>query len=295
MAYRVADNLDMAIKAAAKASPMNTSRAYAGFFFHRLLCRVFSDPAARFLLKGGQSMLARTVDARTTRDIDLLAADGALDEAIEELKRLAEADLGDFVTFSFAWASPIKAEDDYRSGACVSFHVRLGNKRLQDISVDLVVDEIPQEGFDVVTPADRLEVQGIPVCDYRTYTVESALADKFCGIVERHDGRASSRQKDLVDVIVYERTCDIDGSSLLRRLRLECAARRIGVPDHFEAPVEWQGAGESRFEKLCHQTPLLSDVRGLGAAVDIACALFDPVLAGLACDKTWTPSTGAWA
>ena len=36
--------LEMAIKAAAKASPLETGRAVSGFYFHRLLCRVFSKP-----------------------------------------------------------------------------------------------------------------------------------------------------------------------------------------------------------------------------------------------------------
>ena len=75
MTYRTSEDLDKAIKAAAKASPMDTGRAYAGFFFHRLLCRVFSEPDSYFLLKGGLSMLARTIDARATRDVDLLSTD----------------------------------------------------------------------------------------------------------------------------------------------------------------------------------------------------------------------------
>lgn len=116
MRYKTSEGLDRAIKAAAQASPMDTGRAYAGFFFHRLLCRVFSDPDSRFLLKGGLSMLARTIDARATRDIDLLSTGDDLEEAVEELKRLASVDLGDFVTFSFAGMAPIKAEDEYRSG-----------------------------------------------------------------------------------------------------------------------------------------------------------------------------------
>lgn len=125
-------------------------------------------------------MLARTIDARATRDIDLLSMGGDLEEAVEELKRLAAVDLGDFVSFSFAGMNPIKVEDEYRAGMNVRFHVRLGNKRLQDISIDLVVDGIPQEDFDTIVPADRIAVRGIPTCAYRMYAVESSLADKAC-------------------------------------------------------------------------------------------------------------------
>ena len=273
---------------------MDTGRAYAGFFFHRLLCRVFSDPDSRFLLKGGLSMLARTIDARATRDIDLLSTGYDLEEAVEELKRLAAVDLGDFVTFSFAGMAPIKAEDEYRSGMNVRFQVRLGNKRLQDISIDLVVDDIPQEDFDIVMPADRITVRDLPTCSYRVYAVESSLADKFCGIAERHRGRPSSRQKDLVDVVAYARSFAIDGTKLSRRLRLECLARRMPLPNHFEIPAEWFGAGETRFRKLCRQVPLVSDIGHISDAVALAAALFDSVLEGSAEGKAWNPTLGSW-
>ena len=36
----------------------------------RFLCRVFSDPDGRFILKGGSGLLARIPDGRATRDID---------------------------------------------------------------------------------------------------------------------------------------------------------------------------------------------------------------------------------
>lgn len=294
MAYKKAEDLDNAVKAAAKASSMDTGRAYVGFFFHRLLCRVFSDSESRFLLKGGQSMLARTVDARSTRDVDLLSEDANVENAVEELVRLASIDMDDFVTFALSKVSPIKTDDEYRSGVKVAFHVQMGRRKVQDISIDLVVDEIPQEGFDTVTPADRIEVRGIPTCDYRVYTVESALADKFFGITERHEGRPSSRQKDLVDVIVYARSCEVDGSALSRRLRLESAARDAVLPIRFEIPGEWRGPAEARFHKLCEQTPIVADVASLDCAVEIAASLFNPVLDESAHGKTWNPSLKEW-
>lgn len=73
MRYKTPAALEMAVKEAAKKSPLDTNRAIAGFYLHRLLCRVFSGPDSPFVLKGGQNVLARTVDARATRDIDLLA------------------------------------------------------------------------------------------------------------------------------------------------------------------------------------------------------------------------------
>ncbi|WP_417300665.1 nucleotidyl transferase AbiEii/AbiGii toxin family protein [Ellagibacter isourolithinifaciens] len=99
----------------------DTNRAIAGFYFHRLLCRVFSDPDSPFVLKGGQSVLARTVDARATRDIDLLARETSVEAAVADLRRLAGIGLDDFISFSFDKAEPIKADDEYRSGMKVWF------------------------------------------------------------------------------------------------------------------------------------------------------------------------------
>lgn len=151
MRYKTPAALEMAVKEAAKKSPLDTNRAIAGFYFHRLLCRVFSDPDSPFVLKGGQSVLARTVDARATRDIDLLAREASVEAAVADLRRLAGIGLDDFISFSFDKAEPIKADDEYRSGMKVWFTPSLGGKSLQAVSVDLVVDEVDDVAPDMVS------------------------------------------------------------------------------------------------------------------------------------------------
>jgi hypothetical protein len=229
MTYKSAAALEMAVKAAAAASPLDTNRAIASFYFHRLLCRVFAGGNDAFVLKGGQSMLSRTVGARATRDIDLLAKQDDLDRALEKLKELAETDMGDFVTFEFAGSRSIKVEDEYRDGLSVRFVPIIGSKRMQRISIDLVADEVPLERAELVAPADRIEIEGLQVCDYLVYPVENALADKLCALVERHGGRASSRVKDLVDIAVYATTCPVDGGELQKCVHREAAVRRIAL------------------------------------------------------------------
>ena len=44
MRYRTPEALGMAVTAAARRSGMDVGRAISGFYFHRLLCRVFSVP-----------------------------------------------------------------------------------------------------------------------------------------------------------------------------------------------------------------------------------------------------------
>ena len=114
---------------------------------------------------------------QTDRDIDLLSKKDSLDAAVEELKRLATVDLDDFAAFEFLRATPIKTEDEYRSGLNARFRCLVGAKPVQDVSIDLVVDEVALENTDVVAPADRLEVRGVEVCDYAVYPVECALVE----------------------------------------------------------------------------------------------------------------------
>lgn len=213
--YKTPAALEMAVRNAARQSPMDTNRAIAGFYFHRLLCRVFKGDDSRFVLKGGQSVLARTLDARVTRDIDLVAQEESLEEAIADLVQAASIDLDDFVSFVFDRAEQIKAEDEYRCGTKVWFTPFMGTKKLQPISIDLVVDEVRGPEPEVLTPVDRLDIEGLPVCDYRVCRVESALADKLLAMMELHDGRASSRIKDIVDILVYAK-------NLLRRWGNAC-------------------------------------------------------------------------
>ena len=294
MRYKSAVALEMAVKATASASPMDTGRTVAAFYFHRLLCRVFANGNDSFVLKGGQAMLARTVDARATRDIDLLTTGGNLDDALEELVGLAEIDLGDFVTFEFAGSRPIKAADEYRSGLSVRLVPVIGAKRMQQFSIDLVVDEVFLEEAERVAPADRIEVEGLRTCDYLVYPVESALADKFCALIETHEGRGSSRVKDLVDITVYATTCAVNGKKLQRRVCREAAVRGIGLPAAFDVPEGWGASHARRFKRLCAQTRLPAGLSTIDAAGGLARRLFAPAVSGEAEGMRWNPSELRW-
>lgn len=46
----------MVVKAAAKASPLDTNLAISSFYFHRLLCRVFSEKDRKFALKRARAL-----------------------------------------------------------------------------------------------------------------------------------------------------------------------------------------------------------------------------------------------
>ena len=286
--------LEMAVKEAARRSPMDTNRAIAGFYFHRLLCRVFSDSDSSFVLKGGLGVLARTTDARYTRDIDLTTSSLDIDAAVEELKILASKDLGDFVSFGYIGCNPIKAEDEYREGRTITFDVFLGAKRIQTVSVDLVADEIDCGEPDRISPADRVELAGVESCDYLVYPAERAIADKVCGIAERHGGRPSSRVKDLVDIVVYARNVAFGFDVLSAVLKTEISARKLALRRIFSVPPEWGDAQARQYRKLAEQAGIPDRFHDVGNAEVLAKELIEPCLSGQTDLHAWNTEALAW-
>ena len=195
-------------------------------------------------------MLARTADARATRDIDLLSEKADIDEALAELKHLA--------------------------------------------AIDLVFDRIAYGKSEVVEPADRIDVPDIPTFGYRIYPATSSLADKLCAMVEMHDGRPSSRVKDLVDVAVYAVTTDFDGGELCRRARIEATVRGIKLPEKYAAPMEWKRLYRSTFRKLVRQTGLPPEYAEIETAEALAASLLDPILSQEADGRRWYHEKLGW-
>lgn len=292
--YKTARALEMAVKEAARKSPMDTSVAIEGFYFHRLLVRIFDGGESPFVLKGGHGMLARTLDARRTRDIDIATDDLDIEIALQELRNLVSRDMDDFLSYEVAGYGPIKTRDRYRDGYSVSVSVMLGGRSMHPISIDLVADEVECGRPEYLTPADRLEIAGLPVCDYPVYPVEAAVVDKLCGIMERHDGRPSSRVKDLVDLVVYATHEHIDGDKLATRLRGEAATRGVALPTAFCLPDEWAGTYERLYGRLVSQTVLGESFPTMGDAAEIVGRLFDPALTGVCGGLRWNPETTSW-
>ena len=186
-------------------------------------------------------MLARTANARATRDIDLLSEKADIDEALAELA-----------------------------------------------AIDLVFDRIAYGKSEVVEPAD------IPTFGYRIYPATSSLADKLCAMVEMHDGRPSSRVKDLVDVAVYAVTTDFDGGELCRRARIEATVRGIKLPEKYAAPMEWKRLYRSIFRKLVRQTGLPPEYAEIETAEALAASLLDPILSQEADGRRWYHENLSW-
>lgn len=294
--YQSSAALEMAVRAAARKSGRDVSRAIEEFYTGRLLERVFSEEGSAFVLKGGRSMLARTVDARYTRDTDFQYEGADLAVAVEELKRLAAMDLGDFMEFRFLSAERIANEQEYRDGYRVVFDAVLGGtKSLSQVSIDLVAAQVSSADVDVVEPANRLEIKGIPTFDYRVYPVVCAVADKVCATMQLYSGnRPSSRVRDLVDLVVYVTNEDMDGTALSERIELESRLRRLYPLAGFMVPESWHGASARSFVKSAKEANLPAEYCSVVDAEQLVVACVNPAIDHSVDGMVWSAAQLEW-
>ncbi len=293
--YKTYRAMEQAVKAAAKASGRDVNRAIQAFYHDRFLCRVFSADRPSFILKGGQSMLARIPNARETRDIDLIGRTSDIDEALEELIDVASVDLDDFIEFRFASKRPTDTSQDYREGYTVTFETWLGGtSRKGAISIDLVVDALPPDEFDVVTPVSRIEIDGIKTFDYLTNTAENRIAEKVCATIQDYNGRPSSRVKDLADLVTSMLNEKVDANKLSRLIAVECRLRQINGIERFSVPESWKSTLSGNYTKLAKEAALPSEFLDVENAEAAVSTWLSPVFSGGGPNRTWIPEEQRW-
>jgi hypothetical protein len=145
-------------------------------------------------------------------------------------------------------------------------------------------------GSSRAAPASALDLPRLVGFDYRLYPVVDQIADKVCATMHRYGDRPSSRERDLVDLVVLAVTHDIDGTALTRGITTEINRRRMDPFEHFFIPAEW-GRG---YENLAQRVPYCDDVQRIDAARALVTALIDPALDGTATGLTWRATTRRW-
>ena len=295
MKYKTPRALEQAVKAEAAKSDRDTNRAIAGFYHDRFLCRVFASEEPAFILKGGQSMLAQIPNARETRDVDLLGRSTDLEIALASLKEAAAIDLGDFIEFRFRDAMPTDTSQDYREGYTVTFETWLGGtKRVGTISVDLVVDPVPPDEFEVLTPAARLSITGLPVFNYMTNTPEVRVAEKCCAVMQTYATGPSSRVKDLADLVTSMLNERINAEKLGRRLTIEQAFRHMDRIAEFAVPAIWKTTFANNYQNKAREARLPQEFEDVVVAEAAVAGWLRPVLEGTVLGYTWDPSEQDW-
>lgn len=294
--YKTGTALHSAVKAAAEKSQQDVGKAIDDFYHGRLLERIFSESSPSFILKGGRSMLARYVDVRRTRDSDLLFAGKSVQDAVDELKRLAAIDLGDHLEYRFVSDAPIVHDEEYRDGRRVTFTPVLGGaKELSNVAIDLVLDDVFTGEPEVLAPANRLNIPSLLVYDYWLFPVINSLCDKISAIMQkRENGQESSRVRDLSDLIFYILIEPIDADELLDNLLREMRVREIEQPTEFTVPKSWHSKYAQAYSVVAREARLPSELCVVGNAETFVKQFIDPVLTREAQGKIWNPDTLLW-
>lgn len=290
--------VESAIKSAARAATnadpsLSVQERIRLEYFHRFLSRVFSETDnSDWMLKGGTSMLARAQSARSTTDVDLFRRSNSLDVALSDLRRVAAIDLGDFFRFDYVGHSDAidGNQQTYVIGYQVNFDVSIGARKKDSFHVDLVVNATMTDEVEIAEPANALNLPKLASRPYRLYPVVDQIADKVCATMATYGGRPSSREKDLVDLVVLATTQTVTADALGHAIRAESSARSLPPFTELVIPTAW-GRVYARDAK---DVPYCSDYPTVDAARQLMRAFIDPVLSAAVSGRTWSPESRTW-
>lgn len=295
--YRDGNALWAAVTARAKTESQVTDVAAGAllrrFVVDRFLARIFALPGDEWVLKGGNAVLTRVHDARTTKDIDLLADLGDLDAAVERLRRAVEIDLPDhfrFVITGVRAAGGGTMQPDVE-GYKVSIDAYCGVRRRERFSVDLVTGSLMTAEPDIQTRPTL--VPTVPPAKVRLYPVVDHIADKLCATQSTYGtagDQPSSRVRDLVDLVVFARTQCVDGAELIEAITAEWTHRSLTGSPFFEPPAHWSRL----YPAEARRVPACGDVLTFAGALDLVAALLAPAFDRTANGQLWSPETGTW-
>lgn len=290
--YATPAAFDRALKDVAKNCGGDTGAVYRQALRDRFLCRVFYGGNNSFVLKGGSGLLARVANARATRDVDFSTQGNAnTQETIEEMKRIASIDLGDWCNFRLIASEETKDENGYSRLLKLKFATFIGDTEKDPILIDISLDSSSTMPPEKITPANRIKVKGVITCDYLVYSLPDQMADKFCAITEVHEGRQSSRMKDLFDIVIYVTNETFGFGEVRNAVMNECSARKMEIPASFSSPSSWN----ERFKSFALKNGMVSEFANFKSANNLAKSFFDPVLTEeLHPNSCWNPSALKW-
>lgn len=221
----------------------------------RLLARLFADPNAPWLLKGGFAMELRyRPKARTTRDIDLTATTNAgLMEMRAQLQAAAERDLGDHLEFrigSFRRELPGAPE----GGARFPVEALLAGKVFGRFHIDVGIGDHVSGQPELLIGEDLLGFAGIEPARVLAIPKAQQFAEKLHAYTYAWDDRENTRVKDIVDLVLLIERGEPDPDEVAAAIRETFARRNThGIPRELTAPpTSWA----SEFPSLARQVEL---------------------------------------
>jgi hypothetical protein len=257
--------------------------------FEAFLRRLLIAAPGRWVLKGALALDFRLdTPTRPTKDIDL-GRDDDEDAAVRDIVAAQELVLDDFFTFAARRTTELDDTDEFTA---IRFHLtaQLGGRTFEQFLLDIgFVDSIDYQP-DTIQSAGLLAFAGIAPLTLPAIPIEQHLAEKIHAYTGTYgkDGRASTRPKDLVDILLIEASTTIAATSLREALeRIFHERQRHPQPNKLPPPPSgWTDP----YRRLAQTVGIETD---LNVSYELIRAFLDPVLENKA-DGNWNPSVRRW-
>jgi hypothetical protein len=242
-AFRVA--LEDRLKRLAQEESVDLQRVRRQVAFDRLLCRLFVQPDAPWLLKGGYAMELRLKTARTTRDMDLALRqlpmptrdwDANASTVLESLREIGQLDLGDFFTFVFGDAVQDLEAAPY-GGARFSVDASMAGRSFVRFHLDVSTGDVLGEPYEPLSGRDWLGFAGVASVLFQAVSPEEQFAEKLHAYTLPRAGRENTRVKDLVDLVLLICRTRMDAARLPKAIHETFQRRKThGIPVALASP-----------------------------------------------------------
>ncbi|MEK7474693.1 MAG: nucleotidyl transferase AbiEii/AbiGii toxin family protein [Candidatus Coatesbacteria bacterium] len=176
--------------------------------FERLLARLFADPQAPWVLKGGYSLEIRMrTEARGTRDLDLsMPAEGPFDAMglLAKLRAVAASVPDPYFSFRIEEPSQMLTGNP-DGGARYPVTCVLDGRPFSSFHIDVGIGSSGAGTHEQVTGHDFLGFAGIAPARMILITLEQQFAEKIHAYTQKRPGVENSRVRDLVDLVLLIR------------------------------------------------------------------------------------------
>jgi predicted nucleotidyltransferase component of viral defense system len=258
--------------------------------FELFLRRLLVVAPDRWVLKGALALNFRlAIATRSTKDIDL-GRDDDEQAAIADIAAAQQLALDDYFTFAATRTDELEDTDEF---SAVRFHVtaQLAGRTFEQFLIDIGFSDTITWTPDTIHTSESLSFAGIAPLALPAIPIPQHLAEKVHAYTRTYgqSHKPSTRPKDLVDILLIERSATIRADDLRHALQSTFAERaRQPLPGSLPPPPS---AWTDPYKRLAGTVGIEPD---LSAAFTRAAAFLNPVLASRAHGQ-WDTHRGEWA
>lgn len=289
------------------------------FVLQRVMARQFTANPDAWMVKGGQTLLARWEDGRSTSDIDMVGMPGASrDTMVGNYTSALAMDLDDHLTFELEYDGELQ----HGAGARMKHKAFIGGREIGEVSVDLAPPRdrpmwaepemipFPEQIMSTGAAGENPRMRVISLTDTLAHKVSGMYTQGVkteqtkCGdCLPRSQGQWACqtgdlpyRVQDLVDVMTIATHEEWDAGKVQAMLHEEFSWR-ISQGEPLRPPAQYYRANPAwaeGFAKYAAATPGLP-FKTIDEAEPVARAFLNPLLDGTkVATGTWDPVAMQW-